>query len=207
MTITSNSALLPFGLIITFLCPSQFCIACLLLCKESLDFIEYHLLFTESLIQAYCRKTVSGKMYLLSQQGSPCTPWNQLTVMRHQQSELIASPFSSKKRVTLFLLRVLFSKKNKAKAFCRQYYLCPRRNLLCYISAIIIIQENLQPNQPVHSNRHTLLNTELLCAVLFSHFIQSSFISLQQLRSYVFCSKIQLYFICSVVPFYYLQRA
>lgn len=50
MTITSNPALLPFGLSITSLGLSHFCIVCLLLCKDSLVFIEYHLLFTESLI-------------------------------------------------------------------------------------------------------------------------------------------------------------
>lgn len=107
MTITSNSALLPFTLSITFLCPSHFCIVGLLLCKDSLDFIEYHLLFTESLIQAHCRKTVSMNTFFLSQQCSSCTPWNQLTVIRHQQSEFIGSAFSSEK--LLFLLRVLFS--------------------------------------------------------------------------------------------------
>lgn len=185
MTITSNSAPFPFGLSITFLCPSHFCMVCLSLCKDSLNFIEYHLLFTESLISAHCRKTVSGKRYLWSQQGSPCTPWKQLTVIRHQKSELLIEGAPSvPKRELLFLLRVLFSPgKIKQRLFADNTTYLPGEIFFATSLQSVLNRRTFNPASQHRATDIPLLNTELLSVVLFSHSIHSSFIPLQHLRS------------------------
>lgn len=71
-------------------------------------------------------------------------------------------------KVTFFVESTFLSSKNKATAFCRQYYSSPRRNLLCYIFAITGRQENLGPSQLAHSNQHTPAQHRIIiCGALF----------------------------------------
>lgn len=132
-------------------------------------------LFTESLISAYCRKTVSEKRYSWSQQGSSCSPWNQLTVIRHQLSELTRSTFSSKKSYS-FLLRVIFSpQKIKQRLFADKTIYLP--GVICFATSLQSVSNRTFNPASQHTVINiSLLNTELLSVLLFSHSIYSSFI-------------------------------
>ena len=195
MTITSNSALLPLVLSITFLCPAHFCKIGLRLCKDLLDFTEHHLVFIGPLISALCRNSFQehyglrplspqGSAGLRSQQGSSCTLRNQLTVIQPQWSELTGSAFKSEKGVTLFLLRVLFPPARIKQRLFADNTTPHLLGDICFATSLQSVgngKENLRPSQLAHTNWHTpVQHTIMICGALFP--FQSSFVPPQHLR-------------------------